>query len=143
MWFYLCTFMVIVMAVISVGNYMNRRNVSRLDSAVMEMLKNTKRQPFEEREEAKEKNRKRSKMNLGLLCIGMIPCFVLVFFGIYAKTIVGERIAEILLLLATFIAIFVVATVLLLWRDNRKLAREMCVGGCDFGWKGYLPVTEG
>ncbi|MBQ9984084.1 MAG: hypothetical protein IJP29_05795 [Lachnospiraceae bacterium] len=124
MWFYVCAGTVVVLAIITIVNYIKSGDVSRLNPGVVEMLKNTKRRPFEERDEAKEKNRKRARMNLGLLCVGMVPCFVLVFFGIFAKTIVGEQIAGGLLLLAAFIAIFVVATVLLLWRDNRKLARD-------------------
>lgn len=124
MWFYFCVSVVVVMAIITIVSFIKSGDVSRLNPGAVEMLKNTKRRPFEEREDAKEKNRKRARMNLGLLCIGMFPCFVLVFFGIFAKTIVGEQIAGGLLLLAAFIAIFVVATVLLLWKDSRKLARD-------------------
>lgn len=124
MWFYFCVCVVIVLSIIAIVNYIKAGDVSHLNPGVVEMLKNTKRRPFEEREDAKEKNRKRAKMNLGLLCIGMVPCFVFVFFGIFAKTIVGERIAEGLLVMAAFIALCVMATVLLLWKDNRKLARD-------------------
>lgn len=124
MWFYFCVSVVVVLAIITIINYIKSGDVSRLNPGVVEMLKNTKRRPFEEREDAKEKNRIRAKFNLALLCVGMVPCFVLVFFGIFAKTIVGERIAGALLLLAAFIAIFVVAAVLLLWRDNRRLAGD-------------------
>ena len=124
MWFYFCVCVVIALSIIAIVNYIKSGDVSRLNPGVVEMLKNAKRRPFEEREDAKEKNRVRAKFNLALLCIGMVPCFVLAFFGIFAKTIVGEQIAEALLVLATFIAIFVVAAVLLLWRDNRRLAGD-------------------
>ena len=124
MWFYFCACMVIVMAIIAIVNYIKSGDVSRLNPSVIEMLKNTRRRPFEERDDAKEKNRKRAKMNLGLLCIGMVPSFILVFFGIFAKSIMGEEIVEVLLLLASFIAIFLLATVFLLWRDNLRLSKD-------------------
>ena len=53
-------------------NYIKSGDVSRLNPGVVEMLKNAKRRPFEEREDAKEKNRVRAKFNLALLCIGMV-----------------------------------------------------------------------
>lgn len=124
MWFYFCVCVVLVLSIFTIVSYIRSGDVSRLDSSVIEMLKNTRRRPFEDRENAKAKNRKRAKLNFALLGVGLVPSFVLMFFGIFAKTIVGESVAEGLLFLAILLAIFVAATVLLLWRDNRKLARD-------------------
>ncbi len=110
---------VILLAIIALFNYHKTGDVSRLDTGIISVLKNSPKTMFTDRERMLHNHRKDAMRKLEMLCLCLLPCVVL---AIPAWLVMGENAGASILLLVIFIAIFILSAILLLLRDNYKFA---------------------